>query len=351
VAQTPQPPLSDDHLGRPGRFLAPLAAAPVVPGPVPSFSVIIPAYQAVDTVAEAVSSALDQSATPLEVIVCDDGSTDGTAAAIEPFGDRVVLLRKENGGAASARNLALRVAGGDFVAPLDSDDVFMPHRLQALGELAAARPDLDLLSTDVYLERDGETIGRYYAENPFDVTDQRTAILTSCFVGWPAARRECLVAIGGFDESLVTGEDWDAWIRMVLDGARAGLVDEPLLRYRLRPGSLTSNRPRVLRERVVLLEKTARHPALRSSERDALAAARRRTNARACLAEARQALLEGGAISSRAVALVRCPGARVRDRLFGVAMLLMPRLLGRTVAARACSDASHRRRAKAARDG
>jgi glycosyltransferase involved in cell wall biosynthesis len=318
---------------------------------VPSFSVIIPAYQAVDTVADAVVSALDQSATPLEVIVCDDGSTDGTAAAIEPFRDRVVLLRKENGGVASARNLALRAAGGDFIAPLDSDDVFLPRRLQALGELAAARPDLDLLSTDVYLERDGQTIARYYAENPFEVTDQRTAILRSCFVGWPAARRERLLAIGGFDESLVTGEDWDAWIRMVLDGARAGLVEEPLLRYRLRPGSLTSNRPRVLRERVVLLEKTARHPALRYSEREALAAARRRANARACLAEAKEVFLEGRATRSRAVALARCPGARIRDRLFGVAMLLMPRALGRTIAARAWSDASYPRRATAARDG
>ena len=215
-----------------------------------------------------------------------------------------------------------------------------------------ARPDLDLLSTDVYLEREGETIGRYYAENPFDVTDQRTAIFTSCFVGWPAARRERLLAIGAFDESFVTGEDWDAWIRMVLDGARAGLVEEPLLRYRLRPGSLTSNRPRVLRERVALLEKTARHPALKPSEREALAVVRRRADARASVAEAKQALLGGGSEARRlGFALARCPGAGLRDRLLGLAALLLPRILGRALAARGGSGVSGHRRAKAARDG
>jgi glycosyltransferase involved in cell wall biosynthesis len=311
----------------------------------------MPAYQAVETIADALVSALEQSSPPLEVIVSDDGSTDGTAAVVERFRERVVLLRKEHGGAASARNCALRAARGDFVAPLDSDDVFLPRRLEALGELAAARPDLDLLSTDVYLEQDGETIGRYYAENRFDVTDQRTAIFTSCFVGWPAARRERLLAIGGFDESFVTGEDWDAWIRMVLNGARAGLVQEPLLRYRLRPGSLTSDRPRVLRERVALLEKTGRHPGLEPSERAALAVVRRRAEARARVAEARQALLAGGSTARRrGLALTRCPGARLRDRLFGVAVLVMPRTVGRALAARGRSGASGHKRTAAARD-
>jgi glycosyltransferase involved in cell wall biosynthesis len=312
----------------------------------------VPAYQAVETIADAVVSALEQSSPPLEVIVCDDGSTDGTAAVVERFRERVVLLRTEHGGVASARNCALRAARGDFVAPLDADDVFLPRRLEALGELAAARPDLDLLSTDVYLERDGETIGRYYAENRFEVADQRTAIFTSCFVGWPAARRERLLAIGAFDESFATGEDWDAWIRMVLDGARAGLVEEPLLRYRVRPGSLTSDRPRVLRERVALLDKTARHSGLEPSEREALAVARRRADARASLAEATQALLAGSSEARRfGLALARCPGAGLRDRLFGLGALFVPRILGRALAARSGSRTWGHRRAKAARDG
>ena len=76
------------------------------PGPEVTFSVIIPAYQMADLVVDAVTSALEQSSPPHEVIVCDDGSTDGTAEALRGFGDRIKVVTKENGGLASAKNAA-----------------------------------------------------------------------------------------------------------------------------------------------------------------------------------------------------------------------------------------------------
>ncbi len=266
-------------------FLAP-PAAHTSARPPPTFSVIIAAYQAADTIGGAVGSALDQTTAPSEVIVCDDGSTDDLEGALAPFRERVVLLRQPNGGAASARNRALRAASGEFVASLDSDDVLLPEYLEALGELASARPDLDLLSTDAYFDVAGEVVGRFYKENRFATEDQRTAILTGCFVGWPAVRRERFVALGGFHESLKIAYDWDAWIRLILAGGRAGLVTEPLLRYRLRPGSLSADRVRSLRERVTVLDRTLANPNLRPEEAQKLQSARREAATRALAEEA-----------------------------------------------------------------
>jgi GT2 family glycosyltransferase len=283
---------------------------------VPTFSVVIPAYQAARTIGESVASALSQTRAALEVIVCDDGSTDDLESTLEPFRDRIIYLRQENAGVAAARNRGIRAASGDFVTTLDSDDVWLPGYLEAVGELAAARPDLDLLSTDVYFDVDGEIAGRFYAENEFALLNQREAILAGCFVGWPAARRARLLSVGGFDESIVIASDWECWIRMILDGARAGLVVEPLMRYRLRRDSLSANRARSLHARVAILDKTRRQADLSPDEAKALDACRGMEVQRSLVADVREALMEGrpGA-RRRALSLAASPGIPPRTRL------------------------------------
>lgn len=249
------------------RFLVPPPAGPTAPGPTPSFSIVIRAYQAAATIGEAIESALAQTL-PAELIVCDDGSTDDLDAALAPYLDRIRLIRKENGGGASALNVGARAATGEFVAILDADDVYDARRIEALAELGTVRPDLDIITTDAYLEAGGEIVGRFNESTPFDVDDQRAAILRSCFVGgWPAVRRSRVLAAGGWDESLRIGNDWDCWLRLILDGARAGLVDEPLMRYRRDSRGLTSDRIASLRERVHILEKARSHPSLTRRER------------------------------------------------------------------------------------
>ena len=130
----------------------------VPPGHEPTFSIVIAAYQAESTVAEAVSSALRQTYPALEVIVCDDGSTDGTAGVLNSFGGAITVIRQDNRGEAAAKNLAVRHARGDYVVVLDADDVFLPRRLEALAWLAMRHPDLDILATDAVVEADGEPI-------------------------------------------------------------------------------------------------------------------------------------------------------------------------------------------------
>src|SRR6059058_2829942 len=127
-------------------FVVPEPRQPIVPGPAPSFSIIIPVYEAAAFIADAVESALTQTPAPHEVIVCDDGSTDDLRGALAPYIGRINLLHKEHGGVAGTRNLAIRAATGAFVVVLDADNRLLPGYLQALSELAVARPDLDILT-------------------------------------------------------------------------------------------------------------------------------------------------------------------------------------------------------------
>jgi glycosyltransferase involved in cell wall biosynthesis len=253
-------------------FLTPAPAAPVEPGPVPTFSIIIAAYQAERYIGAAIESALTQTLPPREVVVCDDGSTDGTAQAVAPYRDRgVVYLHQENKGEPTAKNAAARAATGDFVVILDSDDEFLPRRLEALGALASARPDLDVMTTDARVELDGKIIRRVYDEvSRFDVDDQRKAILRANFiVGHCAIRRDLYLSAGGFDPAVYTA-DWDCWIRLILGGARVGLVHEPLALYRVWEGSQSSSRVAYARGHVLTLEKTALRDDLDSEERKVL---------------------------------------------------------------------------------
>jgi glycosyltransferase involved in cell wall biosynthesis len=263
----------------------------MAPGQVPTFSVIIAAYQAVDFVSVAIGSALDQTVSPLEVVVCDDGSDDDTVDAVKSYGERVTLVRREHGGEGAAKNSAARAAKGDFVVILDADDRWLAERLEALGELGAARPDLDILTTDAWIEADARRIRRAYNEGwRFAAENQRLAILERNFVfGHAAVRRETLLRAGGFDESISRTTDWDCWLRMIYAGSRVGLVDEPLAIYRLHGDALSGHRSGMLRGAIQTLEK-ARCLDLTPVERRTLEATIAERRRRARREEAREAL-------------------------------------------------------------
>jgi hypothetical protein len=316
-------------------FRAPPAIGEPERRPAPTFSIVIAAHNAAGTIAEAVESALAQTLPPIEVIVGDDGSTDGTAAALEPYRERIRYFRQEQRGVASTRNAALKIAQGEFFAVLDADDAFLPGRLEALAALSAARPDLDLLCTDLVYEVDGRPAGRFEATCPFDVADQRTAILERCFCAVPAMRRSSLVRVGGFDEALRTGSDWECAIRLIHGGAAAGLVEEPLYRYRIHSGSLTADRRATLRERIEFLERVGRIQALREGERSTLARSVVRQQTSLALAEAEVALRSGSRDARRlALAAARSPMVSLHHRTAALAAALAPRAAARALARR-----------------
>jgi hypothetical protein len=298
-------------------WLAPEPIEPVAAATAPpTFSIVITAYEAASTVGDAVRSALEQTHPALEVIVVDDGSRDELATALEPFGETISVVKKANGGGASARNAGVAAARGEFMAILDADDRYDRRRLEAIAGLAQARPDLDLVTTDAAFVVDGETVGTFLEHNDFATADQRTEIFASCFPGgWPAVRLAPLRAVGGFDERIRIAYDWDCWLRLLLAGSSAGIVTEPLYEYVLHGGSLAAARAASLRERVVLLEKARANPDLRPAERPRLERELRRHRDVAAEAAIEAALRGEGSrrdLARRAVATGT--GLRIRAR-------------------------------------
>jgi glycosyltransferase involved in cell wall biosynthesis len=293
-----RPPSADLEIaGRRWRYLAPeppRGASTADEGAPPTFSVVIAAHDVAGYIGEAVASALTQSVPPLEVIVCDDGSSDDLEEALEPYRDEIVLLRQRQRGVGAAKAAAAAVAEGDFIAVLDADDTYEPQRLELLGELAAARPDLDLLTSDGTVELDGRPLGRFSEIfSGFEVERQRERMLEVCYLFPLAAiRRSAYEAVGGFDPELRSGVDWDLWIRLMLTGSRAGHVTAPLATYRIRPGSVTSDTLRRARGHVRVLEKAAANPAATSTDRQIIDRSLRERRRQLVLTEFELALLE-----------------------------------------------------------
>jgi glycosyltransferase involved in cell wall biosynthesis len=290
--------------------------------------VVIPCFQGANTIGDAVASVLGQTFAPAEVIVCDDGSTDDLKGALAPHAHAVTLLRQEHRGVAAARNLGLRHATGDFVAICDADDLYLPALLESLAALALTRPDLDILCCDAQLELDEQPLGRGRLDpETFVVDDQRTGILRENFVpGRSAFRRRRLLDAGGFDETLECAEDWDAWVRLILGGSRAGYVDAALARTRMRAGSLSASPRRLWSAQVVVLEKVLRRDDLAEAER-AVAHSHLRALQRAIrLAELRDAVAEGHpGLRRDAIRLAVSPGFSAPTRLKATVAALSPR--------------------------
>ncbi len=145
-----------------------------------------------------------------------------------------------------------------------------------------------------------------------------------------------MLEVGGFDEDLVTAEDWDLWIRLILSGSRAGTVDEPLAVYRMTPASLTADRAPALRDRVRALEKVAHRPDLDLRLRPVLDRSLAAHRARADLAAAEAALRDGAPDARRrALAVAVGDGHAARTRIKAALAALAPRLTGRVLGRRA----------------
>jgi glycosyltransferase involved in cell wall biosynthesis len=320
--------------GRP--VLAPRPVGSQSRGRVPTFSAIIAAYQASEFIADAIDSLLAQTLPPAEIIVCDDGSTDALDAALAPYGDRIMLLRKENGGEASAKNTAALAASGEFVAILDADDVYYAERLEALAELSVQRPDLDILTTDCFIVAGGRVMRNCYDTGyRFETGDQRRGILERNFVGpgLMAVRRDALLAVGAFDEAFRHATDWDCWIRMIFAGSRAGLVDGPLAEHRVRATSLASDRPRQLQAYVAVLEKAAARSDLTVEERDVLGRSLGAGRRRLAFRRAENALIEARPDARRlALEIALDDGFPYGTRLRAALAAAVPSLAGRRLA-------------------
>lgn len=186
-------------------------------------SVIIPAYNAERTLARAIESALMQTLPPQEILVVDDGSHDRTPDIALGFGAPVRLLRKSNGGPASARNLGAHGARAAWLGFLDADDWWLPEKLERQMALAG---DPDIAVLHCLIVDDQITVP---FELGFAELWRENLLGTSALV----IRRDLFEAMGGFDEcpDLVSVEDYHLWLRVAASGARIVTLQERLVHY------------------------------------------------------------------------------------------------------------------------
>lgn len=178
---------------------------------------------------EAVNSVLAQSYHDYELIVVDDGSTDGTTEVMTEFGDRVRVLRQENSGVSAARNAGIAASRGEWIAFLDSDDLWQPRKLEKQMEWLAAHLQLKICHTDEIWIRNGEHLNplQKHAKPDGWIFKQ---CLQFCVVSPSSVvmHRSLLDEVGLFDETLPACEDYDLWLRVAAKYP-FGYVDDKLV--------------------------------------------------------------------------------------------------------------------------
>ena len=211
----------------------------------------MPAYNVAAYLAAAVESVAAQTWTDWEVIIVDDGSTDETGKVAERLAGsdtRVRVQHQRNGGISAARNRALLEARGEFIAILDSDDLWAPEYLSAQLRVFDEHPHVDVVTGNGWFlggRHDGEIARPYPDIRPQPTLATILGDETSIFI-MSVFRRRVYERIGGFDEALRTNEDYDYWLRAALAGFQFHRNDTPLCYYRRRDDSISAVDVRML---------------------------------------------------------------------------------------------------------
>jgi glycosyltransferase involved in cell wall biosynthesis len=215
-----------------------------------SVSTILPAYRAARTIGRAIESILAQTRPPEEILVVDDGSPDDLVEALSPYRDRIELIRRPNGGAASARNLGIEASRGGFITFLDADDCWEPSKIEHQLEIFSRNPEVGLTSCRFFSQQPGRprthpdvirdvrrfgvcALDRVVQARGSEVFSLATRVMTSAVM----IRREVL-GEHRFVPGLEPAEDRDLWARLIALHP-AYISSEPLITLVLEPGSLS----------------------------------------------------------------------------------------------------------------
>ena len=248
----------------------------------PEVSVIIPTYNRRAMLPEAIDSVLAQSIESFELIVIDDGSTDGTSEYLaRPVGRAslpaapvrtIWVERIDHRGPAAARNRGAAMARAPLIAFLDSDDLWAPTKLERQLAFMSANPGCAISQTGEIWIRNGRRVnpGMRHRKRAGDIFIDS---LRTCLISMSAAmiRTDLFRALGGFDEIMDAAEDYDLWLRILIDH-EAGLLDEPLMTRRGgRPDQTSAATPAIDRFRILALAKLLADERLSDQRRIAVA--------------------------------------------------------------------------------
>ena len=225
----------------------------------PLVSVIIPTYNRADLVAQAVQSVLNQTYSNIETIVVDDGSTDNTREVLRKYQDRISYVYQERSERSKARNEGFRHSRGNYIAFLDSDDIWLPTKIEKQVQVLNEKPDVGLVYVDVqFIDTHGNPCdGDISWDEPTRQVLYEDLMTHNIVTGTTSSamiRRTCLENIGLFDESMNTCEDLDLYRRIAryYDFHKINL---PLVKFRIHAGNTQHNTSAIAKGWEIMIEK------------------------------------------------------------------------------------------------
>jgi glycosyltransferase involved in cell wall biosynthesis len=265
-------------------------------------SVIIPAYNVAPYIAETLNSVFAQTKPAFEVIVVNDGSPDTAELeeVLRPFRESIVYLKQENRGLSGARNTGIRAATGDLIALLDGDDVWMARYLETQTQFLRSHPEYDLVYCNARFFGDSAYEGRRFMEvcpSRGEVTPAAIISRKCCVFVSVTARAEALREVG-FDESLLSCEDFDCWLRLTSSGRRIGYHRRILVQSRRRGESLSADPMWMAEWHLKVLKKASAHWPKESNEASLLEKAIAKKTAELAIFRGKQGLRTGDVTSA-----------------------------------------------------
>jgi len=242
-----------------------------------SVCIVLPCYNAAKYINETIESVLNQTYDNIEIIAVDDGSTDATLKILKTYVPRISVLQHSNGinrGAASSMNLGITSSNTDFVAFLDSDDLFYPQKIEKQIDIFLKHDDIQLVYTNGHaINNDGIILYDLFPPH-FKEENTRGRMLLDCYLcagmSNMMVRRKLLNKVGLFNERLKYAKDHDMGIRMS-EVARFHYIPEFLMAYRKHPGQQSMNRQQWVDGFTVLADACERYPYSAAQKRQRLA--------------------------------------------------------------------------------
>lgn len=229
----------------------------------PQVAIIIPAYNQSQYLGQAFQSVLEQTFSDWEAVIVDDGSTDDTRNVALSFNDpRLRYIYQENRGLSGARNTGIRNSTAPCLSFLDSDDMFLPEKLEILLDAMDRQPDLGLVAGQaVPIDENNQRVGKIM-DTPLPQQPEHLLLGNPLHVGSVLLRRSWQERAGFFDESLRSYEDWDMWLRLGCLGCPMDYVTKPVSFYRFHTAQMTRIGAQMTTATFSVLDKLYADPAL-----------------------------------------------------------------------------------------